>query len=191
MSDSDSDDPMSGLARDDDEDMDKKAKTEPGSSSGKATAVGNTSGGGAGLLASFMLGNIDSDGRLENEDLFGTSVDARAKVSGLTHLLNIDETLMGAKKSEEETPDEDYESGKKDSDAKDFSNIDEAIDSDSSSSGSESDQENPPTNSAPKLQVRNHQIQYVYFVFIQRTKFSAKLPIIACCGASWTSRTCN
>ena len=169
MSDSDSDDPMSGLARDDDEDEEKKAKTEPGRSSGKATAGGNSGGGGAGLLASFMLGNIDSDGRLENEDLFGTSVDARAKVSGLTHLLNIDETLMGAKKSEEETPDEDYESGKKDSDAKDFSNIDEAIDSDSSSSGSESDQENPPTNSAPKLQVRNHQIHTIRIFCVYST----------------------
>lgn len=158
MSDSDSDDPMSGLARDADaEDEEKKAKSVPGGSKpagGEASGSGSGSGGGSGLLASFMLGNIDSDGRLENEDLFGVGGDARAKVSGLTHLLNIEETLMGAKKPGDEEPaaDENYESGKKDDDAKDFSNIDEAIDSDSSS-GSESDQENPPTNPAPKLQV--------------------------------------
>ena len=62
------------------------------------------------------------------------------------------EKREGKKAGEEET-DDNYESGKKDDDAKDFSNIDEAIDSDSSS-GSDSDQENPPSNPAPKPQVK-------------------------------------
>ena len=90
---------------------------------------------------------------MENQDLFGGAADseaARAKMSGLTHLLNIEETLMGAagaaKKSE--SVDEDYESGSKDANATDFSNIEEAIDSDSSS-GSDSDQENAASKEQP------------------------------------------
>ena len=44
-----------------------------------------------------MLGNIDSEGRLEDGgDLFGpgdATAEARAKLSGLSHLLNIEDTL--------------------------------------------------------------------------------------------------
>ena len=44
-----------------------------------------------------MLGNIDSEGRLEDGgDLFGpgdATAEAKAKLSGLSHLLNIEDTL--------------------------------------------------------------------------------------------------
>ena len=58
-------------------------------------------------LCSFMLGNIDSEGRLEDGgDLFGpgdATAEAKAKLSGLSHLLNIEDTLNPSGNSDKPT----------------------------------------------------------------------------------------
>ena len=95
-------------------------------------------------MAAILFGNIDSDGKLTDNDFLDS--ESKEKLSGLSTLLGKDNEadLFEASDTVEQsnvTDDVSFVAGQKSEDAQDFSNIDDAMTDDSSSNDEESDEE--------------------------------------------------
>ena len=98
-------------------------------------------------LAGFLFGNIDRDGKLEENFLDETS---KKKLGGLSSLLGLGKLIEDEVKQVKSEQPEDYEEGTKAADAEDFSAINDALTDDSSSSDEDTKDEVKKEPVSPK-----------------------------------------